>query len=83
MRGVQTQILTPPPLPLPPWEIQFVEVVRTTLGPNLAPKAPEFFFFGIWWGLKIYFTLCVYAQTAQIFVGNSNVHAKQGEHLHP
>ena len=29
--------------PPPPWE-----VVQTTFGPNLASKAPEFFFFGIW-----------------------------------
>ena len=31
---------------------------------------------GIWWGLKIYFTLCVYAQNGQNFVGSSNVHAR-------
>ena len=84
MGGVQTQILTPPP---PLWEVRFIEVVRTTFGPNLARKAPRFFFFlfffFIWWGLKFYFTLCVHAQNAQNFVGNSNVHAKHGKFLHP
>ena len=40
--------LTPPP----PWEVQPAEVVQTTFGLNLAPKAPVFFY-GIWWGLKI------------------------------
>ena len=29
--------------PLPPWEDQLVEVVGTTFGPNLAPKALEMF----------------------------------------
>ena len=41
MGGVQTQILTPPPTP---WGVQRVEVVRTTFGPNLAAKVPDFFF---------------------------------------
>ena len=44
--------LDPPPSPPSPWEVQFVEVVRTTFGSNLAPKAPSFFFFGIWRVLK-------------------------------
>ena len=30
--------------PLDTYCCQFVEVVRTAFGPNLAPKAPEFFF---------------------------------------
>ena len=34
------------------------------------------------WGLKFYFALCVYAQNAQDFMGNSNVHSKQAKN-HP
>ena len=45
-------------------------------GPHLAPKAPANFF-GIRQGVKTDFTLCVYAQNAQNFMGNSNTHAKQ------
>ena len=61
------QTLTPPP---PPWEVQSVEEVWTTFGPNLALK-------GIRWGVKIDFTLCVYAQNAQNFMGDSNMRVKQ------
>ena len=40
MGGVKTQILT-----LTPWEeVQIVEEVWSTFGPNLAPMAPEIFF---------------------------------------
>ena len=39
MGGVQTQILTPPPTPL------LVDLVRTTFGPNLAPRRRKCYFF--------------------------------------
>ena len=66
MGGVQTQILIPPLSAPRPWEVQFVEVVRTTFGPTWSRRRRIFFVFDKWWGLKICFTLCVYAQNAQI-----------------
>ena len=82
MGGVQTQILTTSPVHLP-WEVQFVQVVRTTFGPNLAPKAPIFFFFWCMVGVKnLLHRMCVCSKCSG-FVGNSNVHAKQGQNFHP
>ena len=50
----------PPPPTLPPnpplWDVHFVEVVWTTFGPNLVPKALDFFF---WYMVGVYFALCV------------------------
>ena len=55
-------------------------------GPHLAqtfaPKAPEDFFW-VTVGVKIDFTLCVYAQNAQNFIGNSSMHAKQEKYPPP
>ena len=34
-------------------------------------------------GVRIDFTLCVYAQNAQNFMGNSNMHAKQAKFFSP
>ena len=49
-----------PPFP-PSWEVQSVEEVWSTFGPNLALKAPKLFF---------WHTLCVYAQNTENFMGN-------------
>ena len=67
-----TEALCQTPQHTTPWEVHFVEVIPTTFGPNLAPKAPGFFLF---WYFR------VYAQNAQNFVGNSNVHVKRENHL--
>ena len=48
-------------------------------GPHCAPT----FFGGIWWVVKIDFTLCVYAQNAQNFMRNSNVHANEEKKISP
>ena len=64
------------PNPPPPPEVQSVEEVWTTIGPNLAPNAPEFFRFGIRWGVTTDLTLRVDAQNAQNFMGNVNMYAK-------
>ena len=59
--------------------------VQTQTPPSPPPPQPPFgspiyyLFSGIWWGLKIYFTLRVYARN---FVGSSNAHAN-GEVFHP
>ena len=44
MGGRLAQTLSPPPHPRPQ-EVQNIEQVRATFGPNLAPKAPEHFHF--------------------------------------
>ena len=47
-------------------------------GPHLAQtwhQRRRNFFLTYSWGVKIDFTLCVYAQNAQNFMGNSNMHA--------
>ena len=84
MGGVQTQILTPPPLPPThpptPWEVQSVEEVWTTFFPKIWRQKS---LFGTWWWVKIDFTLCVYAQNSQNFMGNSHMHAKRGNFFHP
>ena len=60
---------TPPPIPSSPWDVQFVEVVRTTFGPNLVLKAPIFF---LVYGGGQKFT------SPSVCMLNSNVHAKRG-----
>ena len=45
--------------------------------PKPGTEGAGIFFFGIWWGVKIDLTLCVYAKKAPNFMGNSNMHAKQ------
>mmetsp|Transcript_98823 Transcript_98823/g.166399 ORF Transcript_98823/g.166399 Transcript_98823/m.166399 type:complete len:173 (-) Transcript_98823:164-682(-) len=45
-------------------------------GPNLAPKAPEFFFSYLVGGYNFAFAPCVYPQTAQNFMENPKMYAR-------
>ena len=76
---------TPLP-PLPPWEVQSVCGEGGGLDhiwPKPGAKGARNFFFGIRWRVTIDFTGCIHTQSAQNFMGNSNVHAKQEKKLSP
>ena len=75
--------LNPPPPQTPPPGRS--EALRRS-GPHLAQTWCQRRwknFFQEWWGVRIDFTLCAYAQDAQNFVWNSNMHAEQEKKFTP
>ena len=64
--GVQTEILTPA-APPPPREVQSVEEIWTTFGPNLAPQAPDFFFWHTVGGKNLLHLPCVCSKCSECY----------------
>ena len=57
----------PPPPPPTPWGVQRVEEVWTTFGPNLAPKAPETFFWHTLGAKNWLHPLCVCSKCSELY----------------